>query len=142
MPQITQLPFIFASQLFWLAVVFGLIFFVVLLGGNSPLLHAAAPASTAVPAKIELPAMGEEVPLSRIKEICAFYGLHDLWLKIERDPRTNVKAEFEKYHTNIKGVFPAGDCRRGQSLVVWAFNEGRGAARECDRYLMGQTDLP
>ena len=33
-------------------------------------------------------------------------------------------------------------CRRGQSLVVWAFNEGRGAARECDRYLMGSTDLP
>jgi glutamate synthase (NADPH/NADH) small chain len=63
-------------------------------------------------------------------------------LKLERDPRTNVKAEFEKYTTNIKGVFAAGDCRRGQSLVVWAFNEGRGAARECDRYLMGSTDLP
>jgi glutamate synthase (NADPH/NADH) small chain len=63
-------------------------------------------------------------------------------LKLERDPRSNVKAEFEKYTTNIKGVFAAGDCRRGQSLVVWAFNEGRGAARECDRYLMGSTDLP
>jgi glutamate synthase (NADPH/NADH) small chain len=63
-------------------------------------------------------------------------------LKVERDPRSNVKADFEKYHTNIKGVFAAGDCRRGQSLVVWAFNEGRGAARECDRYLMGHTDLP
>jgi glutamate synthase (NADPH/NADH) small chain len=63
-------------------------------------------------------------------------------LKLERDPRTNVKADFEKYSTNIPGVFAAGDCRRGQSLVVWAFNEGRGAARECDRYLMGQTDLP
>ncbi len=59
-----------------------------------------------------------------------------------RDERTNVKAEFEKYTTNISGVFAAGDCRRGQSLVVWAFNEGRGAARECDRYLMGYTDLP
>jgi glutamate synthase (NADPH) small chain len=63
-------------------------------------------------------------------------------LKLERDLRTNVKAEFEKYSTNIKGVFACGDCRRGQSLVVWAFNEGRGAARECDRYLMGSTDLP
>jgi glutamate synthase (NADPH/NADH) small chain len=63
-------------------------------------------------------------------------------LNLERDPRTNVKAEFEKYSTNIKGVFAAGDCRRGQSLVVWAFNEGRGAARECDRYLMGSTNLP
>ena len=58
-------------------------------------------------------------------------------LGIERDPRSNAKAEFEKYTTNIKGVFAAGDCRRGQSLVVWAFNEGRGAARECDRFLMG-----
>jgi len=63
-------------------------------------------------------------------------------LNVERDTRTNIKAEFEKYSTNIKGVFAAGDCRRGQSLVVWAFNEGRGAARECDRYLMGETSLP
>jgi glutamate synthase (NADPH/NADH) small chain len=63
-------------------------------------------------------------------------------LGVERDARTNAKAEFEKYSTNIKGVFAAGDCRRGQSLVVWAFNEGRGAARECDRYLMGKTSLP
>ena len=61
---------------------------------------------------------------------------------MDRDARTNIKAEFENYTTNIKGVFAAGDCRRGQSLVVWAFNEGRGAARECDRYLMGQTLLP
>ncbi len=63
-------------------------------------------------------------------------------LGVERDPRTNAQAEFEKYATNLKGVFAAGDCRRGQSLVVWAFNEGRGAARECDRFLMGHTDLP
>jgi glutamate synthase (NADPH/NADH) small chain len=63
-------------------------------------------------------------------------------LGVHRDPRTNVKAEFEKYSTNLKGVFAAGDCRRGQSLVVWAFNEGRGAARECDRFLMGHTHLP
>jgi glutamate synthase (NADPH/NADH) small chain len=63
-------------------------------------------------------------------------------LGIERDDRSNVKAQHGAYTTSIKGVFAAGDCRRGQSLVVWAFNEGRGAARECDRYLMGQTDLP
>jgi glutamate synthase (NADPH) small chain len=63
-------------------------------------------------------------------------------LKLERDARTNIKAEHEKYTTNIKGIFAAGDCRRGQSLVVWAINEGRGAAREADRYLMGSTDLP
>jgi glutamate synthase (NADPH/NADH) small chain len=63
-------------------------------------------------------------------------------LKLDSDPRSNIKAEHEKYTTNLKGVFAAGDCRRGQSLVVWAINEGRGAARECDRYLMGTTDLP
>jgi glutamate synthase (NADPH) small chain len=63
-------------------------------------------------------------------------------LGVERDKRTNAKADFEEYTTNLKGVFAAGDCRRGQSLVVWAFNEGRGAARECDRYLMGKTNLP
>ncbi|NJO41821.1 MAG: glutamate synthase small subunit [Cyanobacteria bacterium CRU_2_1] len=63
-------------------------------------------------------------------------------LGLERDVRSNVKAEYDNYATSIPGVFAAGDCRRGQSLVVWAFNEGRGAARECDRYLMGSTDLP
>lgn len=63
-------------------------------------------------------------------------------LGVERDPRTNVKADYGKFQTSIPKVFAAGDARRGQSLVVWAFNEGRGAARECDRYLMGSTDLP
>jgi glutamate synthase (NADPH/NADH) small chain len=63
-------------------------------------------------------------------------------LGVDRDPRSNVKADYGKYATSIPGVFAAGDCRRGQSLVVWAFNEGRGAARECDLYLMGSTDLP
>jgi glutamate synthase (NADPH/NADH) small chain len=61
---------------------------------------------------------------------------------LETDPRSNVKAEHERYTTNVEGVFAAGDMRRGQSLVVWAINEGRGAARECDRFLMGSTTLP
>jgi glutamate synthase (NADPH/NADH) small chain len=63
-------------------------------------------------------------------------------LGLERDPRSNIKAEYGTYATNVPGVFAAGDCRRGQSLVVWAFNEGREAARECDCYLMGTTELP
>jgi glutamate synthase (NADPH/NADH) small chain len=63
-------------------------------------------------------------------------------LAVETDPRSNIKAEHGNFNTSLKGVFTAGDCRRGQSLVVWAINEGRGAARECDRYLMGATDLP
>jgi glutamate synthase (NADPH/NADH) small chain len=63
-------------------------------------------------------------------------------LKVETDARSNVKAEYGKYGTSVPGVFAAGDARRGQSLVVWAINEGRGAARECDRWLMGATELP
>jgi glutamate synthase (NADPH/NADH) small chain len=62
-------------------------------------------------------------------------------LGVERDPRSNAKAEYGEFSTNVPGVFAAGDCRRGQSLVVWAINEGRGAARECDRFLMGTTKL-
>jgi glutamate synthase (NADPH/NADH) small chain len=63
-------------------------------------------------------------------------------LKLDRDNRSNVKADHGEYTTNMDGVFVAGDMRRGQSLVVWAINEGRGAARECDRYLMGTSVLP
>jgi glutamate synthase (NADPH/NADH) small chain len=84
------------------------------------------------PAQLALLAMGFVGPEQSL--------LADLGL--ERDARTNIRAEHGRYATNLKGVFTAGDCRRGQSLVVWAINEGRGAARECDRYLMGRTDLP
>ena len=63
-------------------------------------------------------------------------------LALETDKRSNFKAEYGRYATNVPGVFAAGDCRRGQSLIVWAINEGREAARECDRYLMGTTGLP
>ena len=63
-------------------------------------------------------------------------------LGLELDPRSNVKAEYGKFTTSVEGVFSAGDMRRGQSLIVWAINEGRAAARECDRFLMGTTKLP
>jgi len=62
--------------------------------------------------------------------------------QLEQDPRSNVKAEYGKFATNVDNVFAAGDMRRGQSLIVWAINEGRAAARECDRHLMGVTYLP
>jgi len=83
------------------------------------------------PAQLVLLAMGFLGPEQPLLEA---FGL-------ERDARTNIKADHEKYVTNLPGVFAAGDCRRGQSLVVWAFNEGRGVARECDRFLMGKTEL-
>ena len=74
-----------------------------------------------------------------------FLGPEDTLLEqmgVDRDERSNAKAEYGEYLTNVAGVFAAGDARRGQSLIVWAINEGRGAARECDRYLTGTTDLP
>jgi len=63
-------------------------------------------------------------------------------LDVRYDERSNYKAEYGTYSTNVEKVFAAGDCRRGQSLVVRAINEGREAAREIDRFLMGSTLLP
>ncbi|HCD28502.1 MAG TPA: glutamate synthase, partial [Gammaproteobacteria bacterium] len=63
-------------------------------------------------------------------------------LGLDYDERSNFKATYGDYKTNIDKVFAAGDCRRGQSLVVRAINEGREAAREIDRFLMGDTNLP
>ena len=63
-------------------------------------------------------------------------------LGLERDARSNFKADYGEYATSTEGVFAAGDCRRGQSLVVWGIAEGRGAARAVDAFLMGSSDLP
>lgn len=62
-------------------------------------------------------------------------------LGVDYDPRGNVSSEFGRYATSEASVFAAGDCRRGQSLVVWAISEGREAAREVDAYLMGRSRL-
>ena len=93
----------------------------------------------------EVPGTEKTRPAQLVLLAMGFLGPEQPLLKelnLETDPRSNIKAEHEKYTTSLKGIFAAGDCRRGQSLVVWAINEGRGAARECDRYLMGSTDLP
>ena len=58
------------------------------------------------------------------------------------DNRSNISANTDDYHTSVKGIFSAGDMRRGQSLVVWAIREGRQAARSIDQFLMGKSDLP
>ncbi len=63
-------------------------------------------------------------------------------LGIDYDERSNYRAEYGRYATSIDGIYAAGDCRRGQSLVVWGINEGREAAREIDVYLMGNSVLP
>jgi glutamate synthase (NADPH/NADH) small chain len=85
-----------------------------------------------VPAQLVLLALGFSGPENQLID----------QLGIEKDPRSNARAEHGKFATSMAGIFAAGDMRRGQSLVVWAINEGRGAARECDRWLMGQTALP
>jgi glutamate synthase (NADPH) small chain len=85
-----------------------------------------------VPAQLVLFALGFSGPENQLID----------QLGVEKDPRSNAKADHGKFQTNLKNVFAAGDMRRGQSLVVWAINEGRGAARECDRFLMGETALP
>ena len=56
-------------------------------------------------------------------------------LEIAYDARSNYQADYGKYATNVEGIYAAGDCRRGQSLVVWGINEGRQAAEEIDKYL-------
>ena len=53
-------------------------------------------------------------------------------LDLTRDERSNFKAAFGDFATSVPGVFAAGDCRRGQSLVVWAIREGRDAADSID----------
>ncbi len=85
-----------------------------------------------VPAQLALLAMGFLGPEQTIIE----------QLGVETDERSNVKAVYGKYETSVDGVFAAGDARRGQSLIVWGINEGRGAARAVDKHLMGSTCLP
>ena len=93
----------------------------------------------------EIPGTEKIWPANLVLLAMGFLGPEDAIVKqlgLETDARTNFKADYGKYATSVEGVFAAGDCRRGQSLVVWAINEGRGAARQCDLYLMGRTDLP
>jgi len=93
----------------------------------------------------EIPGSEKVLPAQLVLLAMGFLGPEDAvlaQLNVERDERSNAKAEYGKYATSVKGVFAAGDMRRGQSLVVWAINEGRGAARAVDEYLMGSTNLP
>ncbi|MGH8141432.1 MAG: glutamate synthase subunit beta [Steroidobacteraceae bacterium] len=93
----------------------------------------------------EVPGSERELPADLVLLALGFTGPEQplaAALGLQTDPRSNIHAEHGRFATNVRGVFTAGDCRRGQSLIVWAIHEGRGAARECDRFLMGSTDLP
>jgi glutamate synthase (NADPH/NADH) small chain len=93
----------------------------------------------------ELPGTEKEWPAQLILLSMGFLGPEQYiaqGLGLEVDARSNFQAIHGRFATNIEGVFAAGDCRRGQSLVVWAINEGRGAARAIDIYLRGASNLP
>ncbi len=93
----------------------------------------------------DVPGTEEVLPADLVLLAMGFLGPEAAIIKalnLETDPRSNVKAEYGKYSTNIPGVFSAGDMRRGQSLVVWAIQEGRQAARSVDLYLMNHSTLP
>ena len=95
-------------------------------------MNEVAGSEETIPADLVLLAMGFLGPEQQLAE----------QLGLELDGRQNIAAEHGRFATSRAGVFAAGDCRRGQSLVVWGINEGRGAAREIDRFLTGSTALP
>ena len=86
----------------------------------------------------------EVLPCGLLLIAAGFLGPQDYLpeaLGLERTPRSCVQTPAGRYATSVPKVFAAGDMRRGQSLVVWAIQEGRAAAREVDEFLMGYTDL-
>lgn len=94
---------------------------------------------------VEVPGSEKVLPAQLVLLAMGFLGPDDRIpqnLALKRDPRSNIAADDQNYKTSIDGIFCAGDMRRGQSLVVWAINEGRRAARACDEYLTGSSLLP
>jgi glutamate synthase (NADPH/NADH) small chain len=93
----------------------------------------------------EVPGSEFELPADLVLLAMGFLGpVHEGLLDdlgVAYDPRGNVRANTHDYATSEPGIFAAGDCRRGQSLVVWAIAEGREAARAIDTYLTAGTRL-
>lgn len=87
---------------------------------------------------VEVPGSEKEWKAELVLLAMGFLGTQDYVSNafgVELDARTNVKAGYGNFRTNVDKVFAAGDSRRGQSLVVWAINEGRAVAKEVDSYL-------
>lgn len=87
---------------------------------------------------VEVPGSEKEWKAELVLLAMGFLGTQDYVSNafgVELDARTNVKADYGNFRTNVDKVFAAGDSRRGQSLVVWAINEGRAVAKEVDSYL-------
>src|SRR5262249_40518 len=99
-------------------------------GSNGRMIPKEIPGTERVfPAQLVLLAMGFLGPENQLLDK----------LGVEKDARSNAKAEHGKFATSVPGVFAAGDMRRGQSLVVWALHEAGGAARGRERFLMGRA---
>jgi glutamate synthase (NADPH/NADH) small chain len=97
------------------------------------------------PKLVDVPGTEKVWPAQLVLLAMGFLGPEEQLVKalgVATDERSNAKADFGKFSTSVKGVFAAGDARRGQSLIVWAIAEGRQCAREVDRFLMGDTQLP
>ncbi len=87
----------------------------------------------------EIAGIEKTIPADLVFLAMGFTGPEQKVLKqanVNINNRGNIDAEYGKFATNVDGIFAAGDCRRGQSLVVWAINEGRAVAKECDAFLM------
>jgi glutamate synthase (NADPH) small chain len=83
-----------------------------------------------------VPGTDETRPAGLVLLAMGFLGPEPLLLDqlgVERDERSNAKGV--NYATSVDGVFAAGDARRGQSLIVWAINEGRRCARAVEQRL-------
>jgi len=93
--------------------------------GGRPSMVEVPGSETVLKADLALLAMGFLGPEAKLAQAFA----------VETDDRSNLKADYGRFATSVPGVFAAGDCRRGQSLVVWAIAEGRGAAAAVDAYL-------
>ena len=86
----------------------------------------------------------KEIPADLVLIAAGFLGCQPYVAEafgVDLTPRSNVATASGEYQTNVEKIFTAGDMHRGQSLVVWAIREGREAAREVDKSLMGYTNL-
>jgi glutamate synthase (NADPH/NADH) small chain len=119
-------------------------------GGRVSRLHCVRlawgpPDASGRPTMQEIEGSGFSIPADLVLLAMGFVNpVHEGLVKdlgVRLDPRGNVQADPEGFATSEPGIFAAGDCRRGQSLVVWALWEGREAARAVDRYLVGESWL-
>lgn len=93
----------------------------------------------------EIAGTEKQWPCERVYLAMGFTGTKETtadMLGLELSQQQLFAADDNNYQINNEGIFAAGDCRRGQSLIVWAISEGREMAYQVDKFLMGASDLP